>query len=206
MAFENPRIPASIIALAAAVGAAGTSTAQPLYWTLSDNGNRDGIIDTSLGEFATLSIWAHCTVPAVGFAESHYSIAGDANWQTNGAITGYFHNPNLGPKVGTLSSDNSITGIESYQLPPFYNSGFDYSNPIALYVVDWMPTVAGSYSVTATSTHTLHQWYSDDFGDTIDLSIPSITFKVIPAPSSLALLCLSAASIGFPRRRSVHRR
>lgn len=190
-----------LLTLAAAALAVPVS-AQP-YWVLDDTGNHDGVIDASAGEQAALQVWSACSLPAVGFAESLYSIAGDTNWQNNGVITSHDNLLDALTNDGNLGAGNAITGIDSFQLPPLFNPSFDASNPILLYTLLWSPTVLASYTVSATSTHTTHDWYSDTFGTTFSCAPPynpTITFQVVPAPGSLALLSLCGLLTARRRR------
>ncbi|MBK7404347.1 MAG: hypothetical protein IPJ41_06840 [Phycisphaerales bacterium] len=186
-----------------ALAALATSAAAQPYWTLDDNGNHNGIINTAAGEVAILTVWSTCTSPALGFAESLYSIAGDTNWQNNGTITSYDNLLDTITNDGTLGAGNTVTAIDSFQLPPFFNPSFDISNPIVLYQLVWTPTLGGNYAVSVTSTHTTHDWYSDSFGTTFSCAppySPTITFQVVPAPGACAALGLSAL-LGTRRRR-----
>ncbi|MCC7389598.1 MAG: hypothetical protein IT431_12610 [Phycisphaerales bacterium] len=176
--------------------------AQP-YWTLDDTGNHDGVIDASAGELAVLSIWSTCPTQTAGFAQSLYQIAGDTNWQNNGVIALYDNLLDALTGEGLPGPGNTITGIDSFQLPPIFNPNFDAHNPIKLYDLVWQPTVVGSYTVSATSTHSTHDWYSDNFGTTFSCTPPynpTITFRVIPAPGPVGLIVVCALAAARRRR------
>lgn len=182
---------------AAVVFLAALSTsadAQP-YWVLDDTGNHDGVIDASAGESAVLAVWGTCPSETVGFARSLYQVAGDANWRNNGLITFYDNLLDSLTNDGVLGAGNTVTAIDSYQLPPVSNPNFVADNPIELYRILWRPTVLGSYTVSVTSTHTTHDWYSDTSGTTFSCTppySPTVTFRVIPAPGPGTLLPLLA--------------
>ncbi len=57
--------------------------------------------------------------------------------------------------------------------------------------------------MSATSTHSTHDWYSDNFGTTFSCTPPynpTVTFRVIPAPGPVGLLALSALAAVRRRR------
>lgn len=181
---------------------AAAATAQP-YWTVTDTGNGDGVIDPAAGERAVLTLWSSCHM-GYGFAQSLYDITGDAAWQGNGFIVASVNlvdNLQMGP--GTPGVGNSITGIDSNQLPALFNPNFIADNPIAIYQIEWEPQASGSYSATVTSNHTTHMWYSDSFGTAFSCSPGAATgtFQMIPAPGALALVGVTCMGAAARRRR-----
>jgi MYXO-CTERM domain-containing protein len=199
--MENPMKLASLIAVAgiAAVASAQTMT---YSWSVSDTGNGDGMIEP--GESALLTLSASMDpAPAVGFAGSIYDILGTSNWAT-GSVDSYENLvDSLATGPGTLGGNNDITGIEAFQLPPFFNAEYNGDNPIALYAITWTPADYTARTVAvADANHQNNDVYTDDFGtsegyDGVD---GAASFQVVPAPASMALLGLGGL-VATRRRR-----
>jgi hypothetical protein len=180
------------IAAIAVCGLAGMASAQgtmTMTWSGGDTGNNNGVVEP--GESAVMTMWASMDpTPAVGFAGAIYDIGGDADWGA-GTIVDYVNLVDtLATGPGTLGGGNAITGIESFQLPPFFNAEYDASNPIALYSIIWTPADYVAKFVSFGSTnHVNFDVYTDDFGtsESYDGEVFSGLIKVIPAPASIAL-------------------
>jgi hypothetical protein len=185
------------IAIGAAVcllaGAAGAQT-MTYFWTVTtDNG------DTDIGpgeDSAYLSMWALMQPEATGLAGTIYHILGIENWDT-GEVLSYYNllGHGMAGDNGSLQSNNDITWIESFQLPPAFNPDFDDSNPIELYRITW---TTADFSVRTVrvgdGNHLNHDVYTDEFGSSVSYEgIPGVAeFTVaIPGPGGLALLGLA---------------
>jgi hypothetical protein len=184
-----------VLTLPAAAAASGQGT-MTFSWTTDDTGDRDGVIEP--GESAVVTLWAFMDPRRVAFAGSIYDIAGDTNWQTRGSIdhrVNLIDNLAVGP--GELHADNSITGIEAFQFPPFFGDLTDPSNPLAIYEIVWTPTDHGHWRVGFWSeNHQNASVYTDNFGNSVEYAIviePG-SMRVVPGPSVLAVLgCAFAA-------------
>ena len=177
---------ASLIAVAGIAAAASAQNTMTYSWTVSDT-------ELSPGESATLTLWATMAPGKIGFAGSIYDIIGGANWNT-GVISG---NSNLVDSLATgpgdLQANNDITGIEAFQLPPFFNPSFNAGNPIALYSLTWTPNDYTARTVgVADANHINNDVYTDTFGSSQAYQgvTGATSFNVVPAPASLALLGL----------------
>jgi MYXO-CTERM domain-containing protein len=199
--MENPMKLASLIAVAgiAAVASAQTMT---YSWSVSDTGNGNGTIEP--GESALLTLSASMDpAPAVGFAGSIYDITGIWGWET-GTVDSYVNLvDSLATGPGTLGGNNDITGIEAFQLPPFFNAEYNADNPIALYAITWTPDDYTPRNVRVLdANHQNNDVYTDDFGTSegYDAASTSGRFDVVPAPASMALLGLGGL-VATRRRR-----
>lgn len=191
------------IAAMALCGLAGLASAQgvmTITWAASDTGDGDGVVEP--GESAVMTMYAQMNPGETGFAGSIYAIGGDADWAA-GTLVSYDNLLDDLTDDGTLGAGNTITGIESFQLPPLFNPFFDASNPIALYSLVWTPADYGSRTVTFGSTNHLNfDVYTDTSGTSVAYTgevFPGL-IKVIPAPASMALLGLGGL-LGVRRRR-----
>lgn len=175
--------------LFAAAGVASAQGVMTITWSASDTGNGDGIVEP--GESAIMTMWAEMSPAATGFAGSIYDLNGDALWQA-GTVDAYENLLGELTDDGTLNGDNSITNIESFQLPPAFNGNFVADNPIALYRVTWTPASYEGAFVSIDSSHVNFDVYTDDFGTSVSYTgeVFGGLIKVVPAPSSLALLGL----------------
>jgi hypothetical protein len=188
----------TVCAAASIAAAQGTMT---YAWDVSDTGNGDGFIEP--GETALLTLYALMDPGATGFAGSIFEIAGDDEWQSKGAVVRIDNLLDSLTDNGTLHGDNSITGIEAFQLPPAFNPDFDASNPIALYQVEWEPDF-GQLPIFAevwTQNHLNNDVYVDDFGTSVayDGINGSTTVVIFPSPGTALVLSCGVAT--FARRR-----
>jgi len=175
----------------AGLAAATNAQVMTMSWTVGDTGNNDGVIEP--GESAVLTMFASMDPGRTGYAGSIFDILGTGNWDT-GTVDSYVNLvDSLSTGPGTLMGNNDIMGIESFQLPPFFNPSFDASNPIAIYAITWTPNDYSSRGVALTSAnHANFSVYTDSFGTSVEYEgvVNGARFSVVPAPASLALLGL----------------
>jgi len=178
--------------IVAGLAAAANAQVMTMSWTVTDSGNNDGIIEP--GETAVLTMYAEMDpAPAVGYAGSIFDILGVENWDT-GTVNAYSNLiDSLATGPGDLQGNNDITGIESFQLPPFFNPNYNGNNPIAIYTILWTPSDYTARTVGITSAnHANFSVYVDTFGTSVeyDGAVNGARFSVVPAPASMALLGL----------------
>ena len=193
---------ALIVVFCAAAAAPGQYTME-WVWQVSDTGNGDGVIQP--GEHAVLRLYAGMSGPSVvGYAGSIFDIIGAGNWD-QGTILVADLNENLcslGICAGYRFPNNDIRWIDSFQLPPFFNPGFDASNPIWVYSIVWAPDDYSFKWVSGTTAnHFNHSIYTDDFGTSVEATpnINGFSFPVVPAPGSLVALVV--CGLAAPRWR-----
>lgn len=170
-------------------------------WDVSDTGNGDGVIEP--GESMVATLYATIDPPQVGFAGSIYEIGGNDVWQA-GTVDVHDNLLDSLTDDGQLQADNSVTNIESFQLPPLFNPAFDNSNPIAVYRLVWTPESFAFGTVEVSSRNHLNSdVYTDDFGTSVTYSSVTSTAMVliVPAPSGVALLALGGL-VAARRRRA----
>ncbi|MCC7387460.1 MAG: hypothetical protein IT431_01700 [Phycisphaerales bacterium] len=185
------------IALASAAMAQGTMT---FSWTVGDTGDSDGVIVP--GESAVLTLWAQWDPRQIGYAGSIFDIVGNADWQL-GTISNYENlvdSLDTGP--GTLHGDNSITGIQSFQLPPLFNPQFRDDYPLAIYRLEWTPQEYEVYWVEFTSANHLHgSVYTNDFGSSEEYQLEVLGGRIVVVPGPGGLAVLGVAGLAGARRR-----
>ena len=193
---------ASLIVVAGIAAAAGAQT-MTYNWSVTDDGNGDGLIEP--GESAMLTLSASMDPDQSGtdggFAGSIYEILGGTNWDT-GVVAVHDNLLDALTDDGTLVG-NDVTGIESFQLPLFFNPFFDASNPIDIYKITWTPNDYTARSVDVSdANHQNNDVYTDNFGTSIPYTavINGANFQVVPAPASMALLGLGGF-VATRRRR-----
>jgi hypothetical protein len=181
----------ALIVLAGIAGAASAQNIMTMSWSVGDTGNNDGIIEP--GESALLTLSATMNPGRTGYAGSIFDVIGVGNWAT-GSVDSYTNLvDSLATGPGDLQGNNDITGIESFQLPPFFNPSFKAGNPIAIYSITWTPNDYTARLVTLTSAnHANFSVYTDTFGTSVEYTgdVQRTAFEVVPAPASLALLGL----------------
>lgn len=188
--------------IACLVASAGVASAQGLMtitWEVSDTGNGDGLIEP--GESAVVTMSALMEPAQTGFAGSIYDVSGDSAYMA-GTVVSFDNFLDALTDDGTLQGDNSITGIESFQLPPLFNPDFIADNPIELFQLVWTPASYTPDFVSIGSRHVNFDVYTDTFGTSVsyDGEVFGAVVKVIPAPSAAALLGLAALGAGRRRR------
>jgi len=191
----------ALIVVAGIAAAAGAQT-MTISWTYSDDGNADGIIDP--GETGIATMWASMdpdqSANQGGFAGSIYDISGDARFADG--TSSYNNLLDSLTDDGTNNGGGSITGIESFQLPVFFNPFFDASNPIALGILTYTPNSYAAGVANFGSTHINFDVYIDNFGTSIPYNgvVNGGSFTIVPAPASMALLGLGGL-VATRRRR-----
>lgn len=185
------------LAFAQASMAQGVMT---FFWEVGDTGDNDAVL--APGESAVLTMYAMWDPREIGYAGSIFDIAGNADW-AEGTITNRENLiDSLGTGPGTLNDDNSITGIESFQLPPLFNPQFQNDHPLAIYRFEWTPDEYGVFLVEFSSENHLNaSVYTHEFGASVeyDIVITGGTLVVVPAPG--AGVVLGAWALGATRRR-----
>ena len=204
----------AVLLLATTSAPAASAQVATWFWTVSDTGNGDGIIEPD--ESALLTLWMAFDPPNHGFSlAGPYDIVGDDAWM-DGVIRdadrtkrwpdGGFDNllffdvgANLG--FGDLQADNSITGIEHFQLSEFMGPNYNRDNPIALFFLEWTPGSYDPRAVTIDNGGPDAYIYTDHMGENILYrgTGGSVTFQVVPSPAAGPLLALAA--LGVCRRR-----
>ena len=193
--MENPMKLATLIAVAGIAGVASAQT-MTMNWTLSDDGDGDGILTP--GETGIATMWATMDPGTTGFAGSIY------NFNTDGA--GAYAFDNLLDALtddGTDDGMGNVTNIESFQLPPFFNPEFIADNPIAIATFTYTPDTYAPHTVNfTTADHLNFDVYTDDFGTNEGYTgvVEGGSFNVVPAPASMALLGLGGL-VATRRRR-----
>ncbi len=185
------------LSLSTTAMAQGTMT---FSWTARDTGNNDGVVGP--GESLVVTLWASMDPMQVGFAGSTFDIAGNDEWQ-NGTIESYDNFFDALTDDGQLQGDNSITNIEAFQLPPFFNPDFDANNPIPLYEIVWTPDTYRVFMVEfVTQNYQNASVYTDDFGTSVEYDVVAHTgmYAIIPSPAATSLLAL-AGLVATRRRR-----
>jgi|GEM_PF-1724576 len=173
------------------------------HWELIDTAGNVGFVVP--GAQAYLTLWAQFDPPNHGFAQAGpYTISGDAEWQA-GTVFGHDNRLWFLSGHGDLNPDESITGVENFQLPELFNTDYVADNPVLLYSIWWQPDRYQNQWVTITSGAPDAYIYTNDFGSSLlhhGTCAGTYTFQVIPTPGCLGLLaaCLLA---GVPRRGRV---
>ncbi len=193
------------VAMACCAGAAQAQYTMDWYWTVSDTGNEDGIVQP--GEHALLVLLADWDgAPPVYFAASFFDIVGNSGWD-DGTLLVADGNDTLGQMTnedGGPQSNNDILDIDVFQLPRFLNPQFWDGHPMAIYWIEWAPNGYSPRTVSGTSAnHLYHSLYIDDFGTSVEATptIGGFSFQVVPAPGALALG--AACGVLALRRRRV---
>ncbi|MDQ7014009.1 MAG: GC-type dockerin domain-anchored protein [Planctomycetota bacterium] len=182
-------LPAALL-LATLAAVAG---AQDYFWTITDSGDRDGIIEP--GEEAIIDLQMVWGPPGVAFAYSSCDVIGIEGWADGEVLEadawycseGYV----LPPRV---ADNNDILEIENFQLPGLFNCGCcgRKTNPIPQLHLRWRPSSYFDRSVTILPVNFLGYWdngdpipdqihlYTDQYGSTIALMqvVTELTFPV----------------------------
>lgn len=208
------------LSIAAIAGLAASASAQNSInwsWDVQVNGaDVDELLPivVATGDNVSVSLSSTWAPPGTGFAGSIFAITGtgDLGIMFNGSIN-IDQNSGLGrnPALSALSGDNGVVmadridQIDTFQLPPFFNPGFDASNPMSVYSFEFVAgtgtdklELTRSAALNGTFTNDI---YIDTFGSSLpyDSSTDRLSF-VIPAPSTMALLGLSGIVAGRRRR------
>ncbi len=189
--------------LVAGLAAAASADVMTMSWTVGDTGDNDGIITD--GESALLTMWASLDPgqPDGGYAGSIFDILGVSNWDT-GTVTSFVNLvDSLSNGPGTLGAGNNITGIDSFQLPADFNNDWNNDDPIKIYEITWTPDNYNVRTVDLTSAnHANFSVYTTASGTSVEYTgdVQAGSFRVVPAPASLALLGLGGLVAGRRRR------
>ncbi len=188
-----------VLGIVAGLATAAAGQVMQFEWTLSDTGNGDGHLEP--GESLIATLWASMDPGQVGFAGSIFEINGNGEWQ-EGTIESYDNKLDSLTDDGQLQADNSITGIEAFQLPPAFNGDFISDNPIEVYEIVWRPLNDVYFFVEwGTLLHLNGDVYTDDFGTSVPYEVvPGRASIAIPTPGGVALLGLTGV-VAMMRRR-----
>lgn len=192
-----------VLVLGAVAGLSQAAAGQhdmTFFWSVSDTGNGDGVVEP--GESLLTRLLARMEPGQTGFAGATFSIAGNDEWQ-RGTIESFDNRLDELSDDGLLHGDNSITDIESFQLPPLFNGNFQSENPIVLFEVVWTPE-NGVYQHVEWGTfdHLNADVYTDASGTSVSYtSVPGSASITIPTPGALTVLG-AAGALGCRRRRS----
>ena len=151
-------------------------------WQVTDTGNGDGIIEP--GEDALLTLWGEMSPQEVGFGASYFQIIGLSLWET-GTVVSYDNLLDEYTDDGTLLADGTITDIDAFQMPPFFNPEFDGSNPIPIYRIVWAPDSYADRMVMLTSdAHLYSDVYIDEYGSSIPYAAVTnaAAFEIVDVP------------------------
>lgn len=185
---------------AACAMAQGTIT---YYWEVSGTGSNTATIGP--GEIASLELWAmwEPSEDILGFAGTIYDILGIENWGT-GEVRWWRNRLGVGWD-GPPDSENNITGIESFQLPPLFNPLFNYDHPLLLYEIGWEPDDYSPRRVRVSDgVHWNNDLYLDELGSSVSYDqAPSegATIHIVPAPASVAAMLCAGVMTARRRRR-----
>ena len=170
------------------------------------------------GETVTVTLRASWDPANVGLASTLFEIMGDDDAfasslgidVTEGAgdtqLSFLGRNPSF-RTAGTFPpyvNGDDITadpsGIDTFQLPQQFNGNFNPDNPIDLFKFTWTTSDGTARMVTYTSVHDNADVYTDGLGSSIPYTptINPVSWNVVPAPASAALLGLGMVTI---RRR-----
>ncbi len=189
--------PIVILAATAAVASAQVAT---WYWTVSDTGNGNGLIEP--GESAVLTLWLAFEPRqdqlGGGFAQAgFYDILGNSAW-AEGHVEERTQLLPYSTSDGVLDEENNILGLDHFQFPWVFDGYFRSENPIDMFIIRWAPVTYAHRTVSLDNGAPVANIYTDAFGATILYSGTggSVTFHVVPAPASAAafVLCALAAS------------
>ncbi len=188
------------IALACAAPIAAAQHAMHWWWTVGDTGDGDGVI--APGESVLLSLHAEWGgAGAIGFAGSLFDVLGTELWATGGLGVEAWNDALLSLGDLTPQGNNDILAIDAFQQPPFFNDGFDASDPIWLFTLRWNPDGYTPRVVSGSTAHLNHAVYTDEYGSSADLpgSVEGFSFVVVPGPGTAVVLVAGAGCRG--RRR-----
>lgn len=185
------------------VGSAGAAMAQGTIayaWSINDSGGSDYLYS---GESVlNFKLYAIMDPEQVGFAGSIFEIRGGHEFGTAGTIAR--HENLMGDLTGDgqLQGNNDILGIDAFQLPPLFNSGFNDNNPVVIYEFDWQVTHNFTIISVSSANHQSSNVYTSDSGMSVEYDSVTTTARVfIPAPATW-MLGLAGLGWGACRRRA----
>lgn len=203
---------AGLVTVAGLAASANAQNVMNLVWSSSH-------ATANVGDVVTLTLTADWAPARIGFAGSIFNIkatngAGGTigNAEGGGDTEGSFlgRNPTLRfvPGAGgTADASGNITGpgqgIDTFQLPPFFNPSFNSKNPLVLYKFTYTVTDGTLRTITYTSEHINADVYDNTTGTSIRYTqnIVPASFDIVPAPASLALLGMGGL-VAARRRRA----
>ncbi|MCW5776515.1 MAG: hypothetical protein KIS87_08765 [Phycisphaeraceae bacterium] len=203
MMMKRPGVLA-IGAVAALCTACAHGQVATWYWTVSDTGNGDGVIEP--GESALLTLWVSFEPRQDQYGGGYmqtgpYSITGGGTW-AEGAIDAFENFSQFKGYVMTIDDSNNFHNVDHYQYARWWGYGeFVSKNPVDLFFIRWTP---GEYSpdiIVLENGGPNMYVYTDEWGSYLLYSGigGSVTFHIVPAPASAAALGLCALAMG--RRR-----
>ncbi|MCW5776514.1 MAG: hypothetical protein KIS87_08760 [Phycisphaeraceae bacterium] len=171
------------------------------YWTVSDTGNGDGIIEP--GESALLTLWMafepRQDQPGGGLAQAGpYDIAGSDTW-SNGVVESWERRLGDFSDPVAFDSDNTFLGVDHFQHPRGWGYGvFVKANPIDLFFIQWTPATYSPHAVTLDCDGPDAFIWIDDWGTHLFYTGVGgfVSFHVVPAPASVAAFLAFAAFTG----------
>lgn len=199
--MRNVRNVCALLALAGTAAIASAQYTMHWYWT------GPATLDPS-NPTGTYTLWASYGTdgsPLVGFAGSIFDVNAGCG-DCDGFISNGMGNPKLGELSnvnGTQTGPEDIVLIDSFQLPPFFNAGYDYSNPIWVYTLNITATAFnGNSFLLTTLNHQNHSVYVSEFGASKEAAptIDGLWITCVPTPASLGLIGLGGL-VAARRRR-----
>jgi hypothetical protein len=137
------------------------------FWTVSDTGNGDGLIEPGESALLTLSMAFDPPQPQLGgmFAQAGpYDILGNAAWAA-GAVDARENYLDDASDSGTLDGFNNILAIDNFQYALMFDVDYDDSNPIDLFFIRWTPEGYQPATVTLNNGGPDTWIYTDQFGN-----------------------------------------
>ncbi len=197
-------MPAAAAAACLAANAAAQTPTVCWYWEVMDTAGNVGFVVP--GAQAYLTLWAAFDPPNHGFAQAGpYTISGNAEWQA-GTVFGHDNRLWFTSGHGDLNPDESITGVENFQLPELFNTDYIADNPILLYSIWWAPDRYEGQWVTVSNGAPDAFIYTNAFGSSVlyqGSCAGTITFQVVPTPGCLTLLALGGLAGTLRRRKAM---
>ncbi len=183
-----------LLMIAGIAGIAAAQDTMTFTWVITDNGDQDGIIEP--GETGYAYLWTEMDPLRVGFAGTVFDLHHDG--------VGWFEYASISDLLVTYQwgdGDSTVQDVAAFQVPPFFNPDFNYDNPIYIFYFGITPDDYTPHTISFyTDSH--ENWvYTDEFGTSVeyDSIINGGSFRVVPAPASLAFLSIAGLATG--RRR-----
>ena len=184
------------ILLLAVVPAAARANLATWFWTVSDTGNGDGVIEP--GESALLTLSVAFDPVATGLAlAGPYTISGEAAW-SRGTVDdrANLFDPHDFFDDGSLDElTNAISDIEHFQFPPVAGEHFYPDNPIDVFAIRWTPADYRPATVVLNNGAPDAWIYLDNFGQwaLYDGAGGNGAFDVVPASPTTIVVAFGIA-------------